>query len=195
MSLLPTDGYPFYDIGWSLQHEMAFYVMAAGLIPWFGLAGLAIFLAASTLAFHLLDLPWYLATLANHHGEFLAGVLAFMMRDKIARFGFLLPFAIGAVLLGYLSDALNPDVVSDRVVFSDLRVRKFEPRRTVLVAETCDETWRRFLFNLPDPSPGVPGRLGGGQPTARRSALVSGTNPSCLPCRHCDDLPPELGIL
>lgn len=108
MSLLPTDGYPFYDIGWSLQHEMAFYVMAAGLIPWFGLAGLAIFLAASTLAFHLLDLPWYLATLANHHGEFLAGVLAFMMRDKIARFGFLLPFAIGAVLLGYLLTFSTP---------------------------------------------------------------------------------------
>jgi peptidoglycan/LPS O-acetylase OafA/YrhL len=101
MSLLPTDGYPFYDIGWSLQHEMAFYVMAAALIPWFGLAGLAIFLAASTLAFHLLDLPWYLAMLAYHHGEFLAGVLAFMMRDKITRIGFFLPFAIGAILLGY----------------------------------------------------------------------------------------------
>jgi exopolysaccharide production protein ExoZ len=101
MSLLPTDGFPFYDIGWSLQHEMAFYAIAAALIPWFGLAGLAILLAASTLAFHLLDLPWYLAMLANHHGEFLAGALAFMMREKIARFGFLLPFAIGAALLGY----------------------------------------------------------------------------------------------
>jgi exopolysaccharide production protein ExoZ len=70
MSLLPTDGLPFYDIGWSLQHEIAFYLIAAALIPWFGLTGLAIFLAASTLAFHLFDLPWYLATLANHHGEF-----------------------------------------------------------------------------------------------------------------------------
>jgi len=53
-------------------------------------------------------LPWYLATLANHHGEFLAGVLAFMMRDKIARFGFLLPFAIGAVLLGYFLTLSTP---------------------------------------------------------------------------------------
>jgi peptidoglycan/LPS O-acetylase OafA/YrhL len=23
-TLLPTDGFPFYDIGWSLQHELAF---------------------------------------------------------------------------------------------------------------------------------------------------------------------------
>jgi exopolysaccharide production protein ExoZ len=101
MSLLPTDGLPFYDIGWSLQHEIAFYLIAAALIPWSGLAGLAIFLAASTLAFHLFDLPWYLATLANHHGEFLAGTLAFIMREKIARFGFFLPFAVGTILLGY----------------------------------------------------------------------------------------------
>ncbi len=102
MSLLPTEAYPFYDVGWSLQHEIAFYAIAAVLVPWAGLTGLALFLAASTLAYHLLDLPWYMATLASHHGEFLAGALAFMMRDRVARFGFLLPFVVGSAFLGYV---------------------------------------------------------------------------------------------
>jgi exopolysaccharide production protein ExoZ len=28
-TLLPTEHFPFYDIGWSLQHEMVFYLIAA----------------------------------------------------------------------------------------------------------------------------------------------------------------------
>jgi exopolysaccharide production protein ExoZ len=98
-TLLPTNGFPFYDIGWSLQHEMVFYLIAAFLVPAFGLIGLATFLAASTLAFNTIELPWYLGTLAQYHGEFLAGVLAFMARRQLARFGFFIPAAIGIVLL------------------------------------------------------------------------------------------------
>ena len=51
-TLLPTEQFPFYNIGWSLQHEMIFYLIAAVIAPIFGLYGIAAFLAASTIAFH-----------------------------------------------------------------------------------------------------------------------------------------------
>jgi peptidoglycan/LPS O-acetylase OafA/YrhL len=94
-TLLPTDGFPFYDIGWSLQHEMAFYLMAAVIVPVFGLYCLMAILAASTIAFQIVDMPWYFAMLANHHGEFLAGALAFVARHRAAKFGFLVPAVVG----------------------------------------------------------------------------------------------------
>jgi exopolysaccharide production protein ExoZ len=102
-TLLPTDGTPFYDLGWSLQHEMAFYLIVAAVVPMFGLMGLALFLSASTLAFHLIDMPWYLSTLASHHGEFLAGVVAFIAREKTTRVGFAAPALLGALLMGFFA--------------------------------------------------------------------------------------------
>src|ERR1700722_19042524 len=94
-TLLPTVGNPFYNVGWSLQHEIAFYVVVAAIVPFFGLRGLLTFLLASTIVVHLIDMPWYLAYLADRHGEFLAGVLAFMVHDKTARFEFWIPGVIG----------------------------------------------------------------------------------------------------
>ena len=98
-TLLPTEHFPFYDIGWSLQHEMVFYLVAAVIVPAFGLYGLVAFLAVSTLASHLIEMPWYFSSLAFYHAEFLAGVLAFVVRPKLVRFGFWFPFAIGFTAL------------------------------------------------------------------------------------------------
>jgi exopolysaccharide production protein ExoZ len=98
-TLLPTIGNPFYNVGWSLQHEIAFYLVVAAIVPLVGLRGLAVFLFASTLASQLVDMPWYLTYLASRQGEFLAGVLAFMLRDKTARFGFWIPCVIGVVAM------------------------------------------------------------------------------------------------
>jgi exopolysaccharide production protein ExoZ len=100
-TLLPTKEFPFYNVGWSLQHEMVFYLTAALLIPALGVSGLAAFLALSTLAFHMFELPWYLAQLASYHAEFLAGVLAFMARPKLKVLGPLVPLFIGATALVY----------------------------------------------------------------------------------------------
>jgi peptidoglycan/LPS O-acetylase OafA/YrhL len=98
-SLLPTEHFPFYDIGWSLQHEMVFYLTAALLTPVFGLYGLVVFLVASTIAFHTVAMPWYFSNLAMFHPEFLAGVLAFIVRQKFSKLGFWLPLAIGIASL------------------------------------------------------------------------------------------------
>lgn len=100
-TLLPTELFPFYDIGWSLQHEMVFYVIAAVIAPIFGLYGIAAFLAASTIAFHTIQMPWYFSGLAMHHPEFLAGVLAFVARPKLTRLGFWIPFSVGLASLSY----------------------------------------------------------------------------------------------
>jgi exopolysaccharide production protein ExoZ len=110
-TLLPTFEYPFYNVGWSLQPEIAFYLIVAAIVPLLGLRGLAIFLLASTLTVHLIDLPWYFSYLGRYYGEFLAGVLAFMAHSKMVRFGFWQPAMAGVMLLmllGYFSEALTP---------------------------------------------------------------------------------------
>jgi peptidoglycan/LPS O-acetylase OafA/YrhL len=109
-TLLPTVGNPFYNVGWSLQHEIAFYVVVAAILPFFGLRGLVVFLLASALASRLIDMPWYLTYLADRHGEFLSGVLAFMLHDKTARFGFWLPCAVGitAMIFGFVNTGTFP---------------------------------------------------------------------------------------
>jgi exopolysaccharide production protein ExoZ len=112
-----TDGFPFYNIGWSLQHEMVFYLMAAIIAPLFGVAGLIAALLTSYLAFQFIDMPWYLATLANHHGEFLAGALAFVARDKLARFGFWIPAVIGAPLLAFFAIAQKSQLLPFALFF------------------------------------------------------------------------------
>lgn len=100
VTLLPTNGFPFYDIGWSLQHEMLFYVVACLIVPMAGVWGLAAFLALSTTAFHLLPLPWFPANFAMYHAEFLAGVLVFMIGGRY-RFGAAAPLVIGCALLWF----------------------------------------------------------------------------------------------
>jgi exopolysaccharide production protein ExoZ len=99
MTLLPTEGYPFYDLGWSLQHEIAFYVAAALLVPRFGLASLAAFLCVGIAANCFWTLPWYLHQYAGYYPNFLAGIAVFAFRHQLKRFGSLVPLAIGSVLI------------------------------------------------------------------------------------------------
>jgi exopolysaccharide production protein ExoZ len=99
LTLLPTDGYPFYDIGWSLQHEIAFYILAALLVPRFGLLGLSAFLCASIAMDHVFALPWYFHQYAAFYPHFLAGVAVFAAGHHLKAFGFWLPAVIGAGLL------------------------------------------------------------------------------------------------
>ena len=93
-TLLPTKALPFYDVGWSLQHEMAFYALAALIVPFGGISGLVAFLVASTVAAHAIEMPWYLSSLAVRHFEFLAGIFAFLLAPRLSRCGSR-SFAIG----------------------------------------------------------------------------------------------------
>ncbi|MEK9281175.1 acyltransferase [Bradyrhizobium sp. ISRA442] len=100
-TLLPTEEFPILDVGWSLQHEMMFYLAAAIIAPWFGLYGIAVALAASTIAFHTIQMPWYFSHLAMYHSEFLAGILAFLARPKLKTIGPLIPLVIGVAGLAF----------------------------------------------------------------------------------------------
>jgi exopolysaccharide production protein ExoZ len=97
--LLPTEGYPFYDVGWSVQHEIAFYMLAALLVPRFGLPGLATFLCAGAIIDHVVPLPWYLHQYASYYPYFLAGIAAFTIRQHATSFGFWLPAGVGVGLI------------------------------------------------------------------------------------------------
>lgn len=99
-TLLPTNGFPFYDIGWSLQHEMLFYLLACLIVPIFRLWGLALFLTLSTLAYFTIPMPWFPGSFSMFHSEFLAGVLAFMVAPRW-RFGAVLPLLAGSIALWY----------------------------------------------------------------------------------------------
>ncbi len=97
LTLLPTNGMPFYDIGWSLQHEMLFYVLAAAVSPWLGIYGVAAVLALGVAADHLTELPWYLHQYFFYYGNFLAGIAAFLVHRSGLRPGFILPLVLGIV--------------------------------------------------------------------------------------------------
>lgn len=100
-TLLPTYNFPFYDLGWSLQHEIAFYVLSILIVPRFGLIGLAGFLAIGFAAGKLFDLPWYLAQFATYYGNFLAGILAFAIHTRFRKMSGLLLLAVGFGLLWF----------------------------------------------------------------------------------------------
>jgi peptidoglycan/LPS O-acetylase OafA/YrhL len=102
-TLLPTHEFPFYAIGWSLQHEMMFYLIVIIVVPWLGIVGLVAALAVSTLGYWTIEMPWYWQSLAMYHAEFLAGILAFLLRPAFLRFGAMPPLLIGASLLYFFT--------------------------------------------------------------------------------------------
>jgi exopolysaccharide production protein ExoZ len=108
LTLLPTDGYPFYDLGWSLQHEFAFYVLVTLLVPSFGLFGLSAFLGAGIVIDHAFALPWYLHQYASYYPDFLAGIAAFVANRYVKSFGFWISAAIGIGLLILLTPLVGP---------------------------------------------------------------------------------------
>jgi exopolysaccharide production protein ExoZ len=112
LTLLPTETFPFYDVGWSLQHELAFYVMATLIAPWFGAAGLIAFLSAWIVADYFVTLPWYLHNFAAYYPTFLAGVAAYFAYPYLKRLGFFLPVAFGIGLI-----CLHFSVMAPRVAF------------------------------------------------------------------------------
>jgi exopolysaccharide production protein ExoZ len=103
LTLLPTEGFPFYDLGWSLQHELAFYLLASLTVPLFGLRALICVLVLGIAMDHAFALPWYLHQYFSYYGNFLAGIAAFLVYRRAAVLGTIIPIAIGCVALHYTS--------------------------------------------------------------------------------------------
>ncbi|RXT34460.1 acyltransferase family protein [Bradyrhizobium betae] len=136
LTLLPTEAYPFFDVGWSLQHEMAFYVIATLIAPRLGLPGLLAFLVIGAACDHAFDLPWYLHRYAFFYPNFIAGIAAFLVFRHVRQLGFLLPFLLGLaalyvanhwigrlgfplgwflLLIGFVNIRFNPDSLVERL--------------------------------------------------------------------------------
>ena len=143
---------------------MVFYLLAAIIVPLSGLYGLAVFLAVSTIAYHSIELPWYFGHLAAYHCEFLAGVLAFIARPKLVRFGILAsicnrlryPFNLrrrmGSRLMGW------PPIRGGSAIFLDPRLCK-HPRHAIALANIYQPYRGCFIFDLFDSSARVPDRV------------------------------------
>jgi len=85
LTLWPQTGTPFYPVTWSLEYEIMFYLLAALAVPFLGLWGLAAVLfglvrwsIASPPDFFTLHL------VSSINSDFLAGVLAYLMRRPLA---------------------------------------------------------------------------------------------------------------
>jgi peptidoglycan/LPS O-acetylase OafA/YrhL len=143
-TLLPTHELPFYNVGWSLQHEMIFYLIALVLVPLFGLIGLVAFLTASTLAYHSLEMPWFLSSLASHHAMFLAGVLAFLMRAPMAKLRFFIPVIVGVTMFCTLIVAGLFEWLPVALFFVMVALANLHPSETTW--------WRKPIMALGDAS-------------------------------------------
>jgi peptidoglycan/LPS O-acetylase OafA/YrhL len=93
-TLLPTHGMPYLDVAWSLQHEIFFYLVAA-LVPLVGLRGLALLLLASATIACWFNLPEHSLPISHYHADFLAGVMAFLLRKHTSKIPNVLMFSIG----------------------------------------------------------------------------------------------------
>lgn len=96
-SLLPTEQFPFYDIGWSLQHEVLFYLAAGMIAPVLGVYGIVGFLALGSVAAPHLPTPFQ--NFVFYYPEFLSGIFAFLFLPYLRRVGPLLLLSAGAVSL------------------------------------------------------------------------------------------------
>ncbi|MGY4414856.1 exopolysaccharide production protein ExoZ [Bradyrhizobium sp. LB7.1] len=137
-TLLPTRELPFYNVGWTLQHEMVFYVLAAVLVPVGGVSALMAFLAASSIAAYTIEMPWYLSSFGLHHSEFLAGMLVFILAPRLKRFGVVLPLLVGfgflwalMVFAGYIY--IGPAMFFIILAFANLRT---VPKWVVALGDT-----------------------------------------------------------
>lgn len=97
--ILPLKVHPFWEPGWSLEHEVIFYIIAAAIAPTFGLLRLAIVLIALGITGMLVHFDWDYHMLAEAQIFFGAGVVAYLLRDRVWLEA--LPVALCSLALAY----------------------------------------------------------------------------------------------
>ena len=100
MTLLPQSGAPAYDLSWTLEREIVFYLLAMVAVPAVGIRGLAVVLAVLSVAGWHFGEQWTFHLISIRQASFLAGVLVFMAAPWVARFGCIAPLAVGIAALG-----------------------------------------------------------------------------------------------
>jgi peptidoglycan/LPS O-acetylase OafA/YrhL len=95
MTLLPQEGAPAYDVSWTLEREMVFYLLAGITVPLAGVPGLAVVMALLAAGGWYLGNPWTFHLVATTQADFLAGVIVFLLHHHLARVGAFVPIMIG----------------------------------------------------------------------------------------------------
>lgn len=89
MALIPQETSPFFQPGWTLVHEMIFYIIAAALFPIFGIKGVMVIMAttgALGLTFYMLEVKvWTYEVVSFYNLYFAAGIALAVYRQKLAR--------------------------------------------------------------------------------------------------------------
>ncbi|WMT75802.1 acyltransferase [Bradyrhizobium sp. Ash2021] len=104
MTLLPQHGPSAYQVSWTLERELVFYALVAIIVPFAGIAGLAVVLAGLAWAGFVYHDPWSFHLVSIRQGDFLGGVLVFLFsrRIRLASSTAGLALAAGVFALGYL---------------------------------------------------------------------------------------------
>ncbi|MGY4416281.1 exopolysaccharide production protein ExoZ [Bradyrhizobium sp. LB7.1] len=95
--IFPQKQFPFWNPGWSLEHELIFYAIAALIGPIFGLRVLALVMVSLWLVGYNLTFEWDYHLFADPQIYFGAGVLAYILRDR----GWAISFPVAVALLGF----------------------------------------------------------------------------------------------
>lgn len=77
---LPQQNYPFWNPGWTLEHEILFYVIAAMVAPWAGLKWLSVLLMVLGFAGLVFDFGWDFHLTADPQIYFAFGIAAYLCR-------------------------------------------------------------------------------------------------------------------
>ncbi|MBR0691598.1 acyltransferase [Bradyrhizobium lablabi] len=104
MTLLPQHGPTAYQVSWTLEREVVFYALAALLVPFVGIRGLAIVLAGLAFAGFVYQDPWSFHLISIRQADFLGGVLVFLVSRHFRPGSWTagLSLAAGVLALGYL---------------------------------------------------------------------------------------------
>jgi exopolysaccharide production protein ExoZ len=94
LAIFPVQGEPLYAVGWSLEHEVIFYALAALSVPLVGIRGLAVIvLSLGGLGFVV---PNWEHLLAGAHLDFATGIIIYLARNRLRGLGSVLPVLAAA---------------------------------------------------------------------------------------------------
>lgn len=80
--IFPLEPHPFWNPGWSLEHEILFYIIAALVVPLAGLRALASVMFGLGAIGLLFPVGWDFHVFDGAQVEFGAGVLAYLLRNR-----------------------------------------------------------------------------------------------------------------